>query len=278
MKVDEIKHEKNRVEVRRNALKHILNWGRFNDYPQSVIDIVNGSYTGVSCLDIYHKFIYGHGFADGDNYQIVVNEDGETADTLLEAVSRDYAQFGGFAIHINRNLLGQITSMSHIPLENVRLCNPDSKEHQGQVALHPDWGGRTDRAFTYWPIEYINTYDPNLYTFLERVQNAGGIFKYRGEIYIYSNCKDSYPLPIYDPALTDMSTQEAISNIAYKNARHGFLPAGCFAEINERYDDENPRDKEAFEAVSQRLRELQGDKNTSSIMHVVVASKEEIPQ
>lgn len=276
MKVDSIKHEYNRADVRRNHLKHILDWGRDNDYPQSVIDIVNGSYTGVSCLDIYHKFIYGHGFADNDNYQIIVNEDGENADTLLEKVSRDFAQFGGFAIHVNRNLLGQITTMRHIPMENVRKCFKG--EHSGQVALHPDWGHRTDRRFTDTPIEYINIYDPNLDTFLERIERVGGIVNYRGEIFLYSNQGENYPIPIYDASLTDMATQEAVSNIAYKNSRQGFLPSGCFVEINEFYDDENPADKKAFDAVTASLKDLQGDKATSSILHVVAKDKDSIPQ
>lgn len=278
MKVDSIKHDKNRTDVRRNYVKGILNWGNENDYPQSVIDIVNGSYTGVSCLDIYHKFVYGHGFADSDNYQVIVNEDGETADTLLEKVAQDMAQFGGFGIHVNRNLLGQITSMTHIPMENIRLGNPTDATRRHQVAVHPDWGRRTDRPFHDTPIEYFNVYNPDRTTYLERLAEAGGIFNYAGEVFLYSNHPGNYPLPIYDAALTDMATQEAISNIAYKNSRHGFLPAGCFVEINEYYDEGNEEDRKAFDAVTERLRAIQGDKAASSIMHVVAKDKESVPQ
>lgn len=279
MKVDAIQHERNRVDTRHNHIKGILDWGKDNDYPQSVVDIVNGSFTGVACLDIYTKFIFGHGFADADNYQIIVNEDGETADSLLDKVAKDYALFGGFALHINRNLLGQITSMRYVPLENVRECfDKKTLERNDKIALHPDWGNRDDVPFLKTPIEYINRYDPNPDTFLERVAEVGGIWNYRGEIYVYSNRDRQYPLPIFDAALTDMSTQEAVSNIAYRNARHGFLPAGCFVEINEAYDDENPTDKEAFDAVTERLKKMQGDKATSSIMHCVVKDKESVPQ
>lgn len=278
MKVDALQHERNRVDTRHNHIKGIIDWGKDNDYPQSVVDIVGGSFTGVACLDIYTKFIFGQGFADTDNYQIIVNEDGETADTLLEKVAHDYAMFGGFAIHVNRNILGQITSMRYVPIENVRLCSEDSREHKGQVALHPDWGKRLDIPFHKHPIEYINQYDSNREVLLERIAEVGGIWNYRGEVYVYSNLDKRYPLPIYDAALTDMSTQEAISNIAYRNSRHGFLPAGCFVEINEYYDDENPEDKAAFDAVTERLKSMQGDKATSSIMHVVAKDKDSVPQ
>lgn len=279
MKAAQIDFEKNRVRVRENHLKNILDWGIDNDYPQCVIDIVNGSYTGSNCLDRYCKFIYGRGFQDADNYQIVVNPDGDTADMLLKACSEDYAAFGGFAIHVNRNLLGQITTMRHVPLENVRLCPDDIKDYAGKVALHPDWGERSWKPFRKTNIEYFYLYDPNLDEFYKRIaQTEGGILQYKGEIYYYSNKRGTYPLPIYDSVLTDMSTQEGVSNVTYRNIRRGFMPAGCFAEINPDYDDNNQEDKKQFEETGDALRALQGDKQASSIMHVTVKDKESLPQ
>jgi len=281
MKTEQIIYEKGRVTVKKNLPKHILAWGEDNDYPQSVIDIVNSSYTGVNCLDRYRKFIYGRGFADKDNYQIVVNSDGDTADTLLQLCADDLASFGGFAVHVNRNLLGQITSMRHIPLENVRLC-PDDKndpEYAGKVALHPDWGERSWRKFKEIPIEYFWLYDPDVQVFRERIAlEENGILDYKGEIFIYSNKRGSYPLPIYDSVLTDMSTQEGVSNVTYRNVRRGFMPAGCFAEINPNYDDNNEEDKKQFDETGEVLRSLQGDKQAASIMHVTVKDKDSLPQ
>ena len=244
MKTEQIEYEKERVKVRSNRLKNILDWGENNDYPQVVMNIVSGSYTGSNCLDRYRKFIYGRGFQDADNYQIIVNNDGDTADSLLKSCADDLASFGGFAIHVNRNLLGQITTMRHIPFENIRFCPDDDKEYAGKVALHPDWGERSWKSFNKVKIEYFYIYDPSRDEFLRRVaQTEGGIREYKGEIFIYSNRKGTYPLPIYDDVLTDMSTQEGVSNITYRNVRRGFMPAGCFAEINPNYDDNNPEDK-----------------------------------
>lgn len=281
MKTEQITYEKGRNTVKKNLPKHILSWGEDNDYPQSVIDIVNASYTGTNCLDRYRKFIYGRGFADTDNYQIVVNSDGETADTLLQLCADDLASFGGFAIHVNRNLLGQITSMRHIPLENVRLCpdDPEEPEFCGKVALHPDWGERSWKQFRKTPIEYLYLYDPNVDVFRRRVaEKEHGILEYEGEIFLYSNKRGSYPLPIFDSVLTDMATQEGVSNVTYRNIKRGFMPAGCFAEINPDYDDNNEKDKQQFEETGNILRSLQGDKQAASIMHVTVKDKESIPQ
>lgn len=279
MKTEQIEYEKERVKVRSNRLKNILDWGENNDYPQVVMNIVSGSYTGSNCLDRYRKFIYGRGFQDADNYQIIVNNDGDTTDSLLKSCADDLASFGGFAIHVNRNLLGQITTMRHIPFENIRFCPDDDKEYAGKVALHPDWGERSWKSFNKVKIEYFYIYDPSRDEFLRRVaQTEGGIREYKGEIFIYSNRKGTYPLPIYDDVLTDMSTQEGVSNITYRNVRRGFMPAGCFAEINPNYDDNNPEDKKQFEETGNALRALQGDKQAASVMHVVVGDKENVPQ
>ena len=278
MIVDNIQHERQRAKVRRNHLRNILDWGENNDYPQSVEDIVNGSIMGTTCLDIYNKFIYGFGFADKNNYQIIVNNDGETADALLRKVVEDFAKFGGFALHVNRNLLGQITSFVHIPMENVRLCIDDKEEYDGKVALHTDWGGRSHKRFAEEKIEYLYLYDPNIEVFRERVAEAGGILNYKGEIYLYSNRGKNYPLPTFDAALTAMATEEAVDNITYCNAKRGFLPAGCFAEVDEYFDANNEQDKARFEAFGDALKGMQGDKNASSIMHVIVKDKESLPQ
>ena len=243
------------------------------------MDIVSGSYTGTNCLDRYKKFVYGRGFQDKENYQIVVSPEGETADSLLKACADDLAAFGGFAIHVNRNLLGQITTMRHIPMENVRLCPDDDKDYAGKVALHPDWGERSWKPFNKTKIEYFWLYDPNIDEFRKRVAlTEGGITQYKGEVYVYSNRKGTYPMPLYDSVLTDMSTQEGISNVTYRNIRRGFMPAGCFAEVNPDYDDNNPSDKQQFEETGAVLRSLQGDMQTASIMHVTVKDKDSIPQ
>lgn len=278
MIVDTIKHEKTRAKVRRNFLKHILNWGENNDYPQSVIDIVSGSIKGSACLDTYKKFIFGKGFKDADNYQIVINEDGDTADDLLRAISEDYARFGGFAIHLNRNILGRIVSMRHIPMENVRFCDDKNEEYAGKVALHPDWGERGYKRFNETPIEYIDIFTPDIHSFRERVAKVGGIWNYQGEVYIYSNRKGNYPLPKYDAALTCMATEEAVDNITYRNAKRGFLPAGCFAEIDEYFDPNNEQDKERFDAFGKALKDMQGDTNAAALMHCIVKDKESLPQ
>ncbi len=281
MKAAAIEYEKNRVDVKNNHFQNIQDYGEFNDYPQSVIDIVAGSVTGKSCLQKYRKFVYGRGFADKDNYQIIVNSDGETADTLLRKIVDDYCMFNGFAVHVNRNLLGQVVSIRHIPFENIRLCNDDDPKYAGKVALHEDWGNRKHRLrSTKNKIEYIDLFTPNVEDYIELIkENEGGIVTYKGQILYYSeNGAGNYPLPIFDEVLTDMVAQEAMANITYRNCKKGFLPGFVMAEIKDGFDMDNEEDKKDFEAINEELAKMQGDKNTANILHMVVPAKDQIPE
>lgn len=279
MKAAAIEYEKNRKEVFNWASDGIKAYGEHNDYPQAVMDIVAASVTGSACLSWYEKFVYGKGFADLDNYQIVLNDDGETLDTLLRKVTSDYCRFGGFAIHVNRNLLGQITTMRWIPFETVRIGQEEKEQYAGKVAIHPDWGKRKRLTKNIKP-EYFWLFTEDREEFLQRVaETKGGITAYGGEVLYYSSLGGTnYPTAMYDSVLTDMASQEALANITYRNCKKGFLPAFVMAEINPTFEPNNAEHKKEFEETGEELAKLQGDKNTSNILHIVVPDKERIPQ
>lgn len=60
-----------------------------------------------------------------------------------------------------------------------------------------------------------------------QIQAAGGIEFYKGQIlYISRAGRNAYPLPLVDVVLTDMSTDEGLSNVNNRNVRNNFLTAG----------------------------------------------------
>jgi hypothetical protein len=120
----------------------------------------------------------------------------------------------------------------------------------------------------------IDLFNPNPEVIQAQVTASGGWSNYKGQIYYYSgNLANNYPLPKYDALLTDMSTEEGISNISYRNARHNFLSSGMLVDIltkSESDDQENETEKS--------LLDFQGDEEAAKIMYVSVGTKEEIPQ
>lgn len=270
MKAANLEITKNRFSSKEWKSSDIIAYGEFNDYPQSARDVLQASYTGVSCMSNYKKFIFGKGFSNED-YNITVNSDGHSLDDVLKLASDDLAMFGGLCLHLNFNMLGQIVEMRHIPFENARLCKEgEDVEHSGMIALYEDWGLRKNTRIKMDDVEYYDRYDGDVELLLNKLELFGA--EYTGQIYYWSNQGNEYPMPIYDAVLTDMNTQEAISNITNRNAKNGFLPSCLFINVANGDEDTTQADENI-----QVLKRLSGDMNASRIAYFEVASKEEAP-
>jgi len=275
MKASTLKPQK-RQETRNEYWLQIQTNGKYNDYPQRVIEIVDASGTGSSCVRTYSSFIQGRGFNIKEFFQAVVNRKGQTPDYLLQQVSDDYAKQGGFALHVNYNALYQIIEVQHIPFENVRFKNLDVDYHFNKIAIHEDWGRRNIRLkpFRTSDIDFIDFYDPNALVIQAQVDEAGGWGNYKGQIFYYSNRGDKvYPLPIFDAELTDMSTEEGLSNIKLRNARNNFLPAGLLVDYDNSDQSEDQENKTKKELTS-----FQGDTETGKLMYIQCKNPTEKPE
>ena len=265
MRLDALKTEKP-VRVNNDRIYHIQTFGKQNDYPQKVMEVVNASITGSACVDQYGKFIFGRGFRQRDFYQATVNERGDRADDVLDAAARDYAQFGGFALHVNWNALYEITSVAHVPFEWLRFQELNDNYDFDKIALHKDWGRRYSnlRRFQQKDIIWFDFFNPDPEVIREQVKAAGGWQQWTGQIFYFSRRgPKSYPLPIFDSALTDMSSEAGLSNLAYRNIRNNFQPAGMFID---HCNGENS--KEQAEERKLELAAYQGDTAAGKIMYV----------
>lgn len=276
MRIERLKVEKSR-EVANVRLYGIQSYGEYNDYPQRVMEIVEQSITGQGCLDIYQKFVYGRGFTIVDFGKAVCNSRGETFDYVLGECAKDYAMFGGFALHINYNALGEGVSLCHFPFECLRLeALTEDKKIARKVAYHPDWGKRNTklRPFKVEDIEWFNLFDNRKEVILREVEEAGGWNGYKGQILYFSNAgKAVYPTPIYSASLTDMSSEEGLSNITLRNARFNFLPSGMFI------DKDNTANSDEQQAVKRKeLNEFQGDTNAGKMLYINLLNGEEAPE
>ena len=265
MKLAVLKTEQ-QLQSRNDRLLGIQSYGERNDYPQKVMEVVGASITGGACVEQFGRFLFGRGFSQRDFFQAIVNPKGQTADDVLEHVARDFAMFGGFALHVNWNALYEITSVNAIPFEWLRFEALDADYKFNRVALHPDWGRRYTqlRRFRKADIEWFDFFDPDPKEIAEQVNAAGGWRKWNGQILYYSRRgPKSYPLPVYDSALTDMSAEEGLSNVAYRNIRNNFLPAGMFIDHNN-----GEKGKRQAEETKEQLSEFQGDTKAGRILYL----------
>ena len=254
-----------------------------NLYPQNVRTIVRNSKTGGGCLERLCTYMEGNGIASEALGSFVVNHRHETLNDLHALISADLATFNGFAIHVNYNVEGRIVELQHIPFENVRLTEPDEDGNIQQIALHPDWsehetrGGRVIRVRRE-NIDYIQVFAPERAAI--QMQEAGGPLYYGGQVLYYSAAGYlQYPLAPYDKILTDLSTDEGLSNLMLRNARMNFIPAGAWVHYKGQGrpgDEYNEQESEGY--YSDELRELQGDKNAMKVMDFTIESKDDMPE
>lgn len=275
MKIEIFKTQPRYDSVNNRSLK-IQTYGEMNDIPQRIMEIVSASVTGSSCLDTYRKFVIGRGFNNKEFSEAVINLRGDTVSTLHRQISDDYTEFGGFAIHVNYNALGEICSLCHVPFETIRFEMLDEDYEFNRVAVHPDWGKRYQRLkrFRQQDIEFFPLFNPDKNVVEKEVREAGGWLAYKGQIYYYSNAGDKvYPMPKYAASLTDMTNEEGLSNITHRNVKHNFLPAGMFIDKNNKSNSDDQEDE-----ARQELSEYQGDMNAGKMMYINLQAGEEVPE
>lgn len=260
-----------------------------NLYPQNVRNIVLNSKTGNGCLERYTDYIEGRGLASEPLAGFVVNLDGESLADLHSQVSADLAMHEGFAIHVNYDIDGGIVSLHHVPFENIRIVEPDEDGNVRKVALHPDWTGKLTRngrpvKIAKESVDYLDIFNPDPEIVLSQMQEAGGPQFYKGQIYYYSGLGFMlYPYAKFHAVLSDMSTDEGLSNIMNRNVRNNFLPAGAFVRLKSQGapysgDDADMEPQVDDSEYAENLAALQGDTDALKFLDITVETKEEMPE
>ena len=285
MNVKTVKKPKPRVETDYLGRLNIQAYGYDNLYPQHLNSITGSSGTASLCLERYSKFVGGGGFQDKALAAFILNNANETAADILQNVAADVARFGGYALHVNYNVLGQIVEVRHVPFENCRLEETDERGNVNHICVHPDWTGNKTRNgrrlnVSEENIDRINVFNPNPAVVVSQMEAAGGVMLYKGQILWRSTAgKFTYPIPIYDAAITDISTDEGLANIKCRNARNNFMIA-CMLVTKKGLPkvDENGVEHDEEMISADDLQDFQGDENCGKIMKVTLENDEDEPK
>lgn len=259
-------------------------YGEDNLYPQHLTAITSASGTATACLSRYKKFVEGYGFGD-TAAEYVVNRRDMTLDDVLHDVSGDVARYGGFAVHVNYNVTGAIVEMSPVPFETCRLEEADDAGMVAHILVHPDWSGRLTRngqrvAVNDNTVRRFHVFNPHPDVVQAQILSVGGIQNYHGQIAWFSmDGRFTYPTPIYDAAITDISTDEGLGNIKYRNARNSFL-VSCMLITRKNAPRLTADGREVNDPMisDDDLRAFQGDENVGKIMAVELEDMETKPE
>ena len=286
MNIQRIKKAPQRIDVSYLSTLGIKAYGANNLYPQQAKAILDCSSTGAECCDRYARFIEGEGLVNAIIYDLEVNHYGETTDDILTAVAQDLANYGGFALHVNYDLNCKVCEVQHVPFESCRLQEDDDSGYIAHIVTHPDWQGRTTRngkilRVSRDTIASFDRFNPDPNIVRAQIAASGGIEHYKGQILWVSTAgRDRYPLPKYDRVLTDLSTDEGLSNVKFRNVRCNFLPSAFVITKRGQALNEDDDAKRAVEArgFAEDLEMFQGDETSNVLISLSIDNDEEKPE
>lgn len=282
------KKSKKRIDIGYIQAMGIQSYGDDNLYPHVLRNIIAASSTGTECANRLADFIEGNGFREVNFSEYVVNRRGDTADDIHALVCKDVADCKGLALHVNYNVFGEICELNFVPFENCRLLEEDNYGYVSKIAVHPDWTGKKTRKgkairVNKENVDYIDVFNPRKEVVLSQIEAAGGLEYYKGQIlWLSMDGKFVYPTGTADSVLTEMSTDEGLSNVKYRNVRCNFLPAGMMITkkgvniIGEENNGEKSNNEDT--GFSDTLVQLQGDANATKILEVTLNMDEEKPE
>lgn len=286
MNVKTIKKPQRRIDTSYVSRFKMQAYGYDNLYPQNLARITDASGTARLCLNRYSRFIEGYGFDNDTLAALTMNHQGDTADDILRNVAQDLAKFGGFALHVNYNVLCQVSEVSHVPFENCRLEETDDKGYVAHILVHPDWEQRKTRngkrlMVNEKNVDRIDIFNPDPNIVSRQIENAGGIDTYKGQILWCSlDGKFVYPTASYDSAITEISTDEGLGNVKMRNVRNNFL-VSCMLITKKGVPklDEDGNEIESGKMISDEdLLQFQGDEKTAKILAVEIENDEDKPE
>lgn len=282
MNVKNTRKPQKRVEIYDMTKLRIQAYGADNLYPQHVMSIISASGTATLCLNRYQKFVEGFGFQDVQLSEMEVARD-VLLDDVLHAIAHDLCMFGGFAIHADYDVLGRVSSIHAVPFEMCRREEPDEYGHVAHICVHEDWSGKLQRKGR--PVKVDNStirrydvFDPRPEVVQAQIEAAGGIEQYKGQILYISVERQTYPTPIYDAAITEISTDEGLGNVKYRNVRNNFLVAAMMVCKKGAPDvSEHGEEKDEGGIRTEDLEQFQGDTRAGQLMLVEVEDMEDAP-
>lgn len=153
-------------------------WGKGNDYPEYLYELYKNATTLRSCIDGTADFIAGDdvivkkAFYEGEK----MNKRGDTAFQVVSNAARDLAMYGGFALQIINNALGEVNEVYNVDFKNLRTNEDNSvfyycenwkeRYRRNKVVEYAAWMPGTTEASTilYWKNEDLQTYPLPIYS------------------------------------------------------------------------------------------------------------------
>lgn len=183
--------------------KDFMAWGTDNRYPNYLFSLYTDCATLQSIVNGTTDFVCGNDIScNSPRFEKIVNKNGETISDIIQRISTDYLIFGGFALQVIRNAVGDISEIYWIDFNKLR------SDKKNEVFFYSD-----DWDKSYGRVKFIKypKFNPD-------DSNASSIFYYKG-----NKTRGTYPVPIYNAAITSCELEKKINEFHLNEINNNFL-------------------------------------------------------
>ena len=183
--------------------RDFMAWGTDNRYPDYLFSLYTDCATLQSIVNGTADFICGNDIScNSPRFEKIVNKNGETINDIIQRISTDYLIFGGFALQVIRNAVGDISEIYWIDFNKLR------SDKKNEVFFYSDDWNKSFGRVKYIVYPKFNKDD----------SNASSIFYYKG-----NKTRTTYPVPIYNAAITACELEKKINQFHLSEINNNFL-------------------------------------------------------
>lgn len=212
------------------SAKDLMEWGTRNSYPDYLLDLYNN-------VPTLRAIINGNiDFIAGDDVSIlpltqhlpngVMNNRGDNIREQIKDIAKDYEIYGGFALQIIRNLIGEVAEVYYIDMRFLRT------NKEGNVFYYcEDWSKSVRKDVVVYP-----AFMPNLnWDALDdeaRNRNASSI------LYVKNVHTQVYPAPLYAASIKACEIERLIDDFHLADINNHFVSSAIINFNNGIPDDD----------------------------------------
>lgn len=264
--------ELTQIETKQDVSLGIMRWGRDNHFPQTMLNVVQQSPSAKMATKRTAKFYKGAGF-DGENE--IINAYGLTLKRLVDIMADDYAMYEAFALQVNYNLKGQVTSINPMRISTMRFNEFDDLNYASKIGYHPDFGRNSEIrmvnevAPTRSDIKWFHRFNPK--AVVNQIKKTkGGIGNYLGQVSYYSEAgHSSYPIPPLQASINYVLSDVENSILVRKETATGFINTYMLKTTLDSEDS-------TLIALERAIEDAQGARGTGKVITFAGLSPEEV--
>ncbi len=212
-------------KIKFNRRLGIIENGESNNYPTYIERLIRSSVTASQATLTMSKFIRGNGFKTIG--KTIVGKDKNkkvSLNKLLKKVAYDLARFRGAFIHVNYNLLGEITELTHVPFKHCRFGQKDSADYSGKVVIYDNWDYTNGNRLLKDKMQVVDIFNPDKEVIQYQIEKAEKISLYKGQVFhLFLDEEYDYPTAQIDVAERDALSEYLMSLFKYNILENDFI-------------------------------------------------------